>query len=266
MCTRFNQCFLNRKFDQKEAEDIKKTFHVNKKRILSKYNRIIFLLNLPSLSIILSLFIIVLIFFVFNHGDVNIPDVIYRSIFYGTYYCVAYSFIVCLIASIVSDILLKAHSEHTYIEISDSQLVISQHYQTVFTDGKMTSYKKLWIIDLKELQSIECVKDHIIIHAPARYFNERADWLRYESTDNGIDFDNWWYDSNCGKKVQTVEITDYYTYGERIAQRIEYCSAKVIDREARREQFRREMLEIAKSTKHKRGISDKYKPKFRTFR
>ena len=67
--------------------------------------------------------------------------------------------------------------------------------------------------------------------------------------------------------VSTVEVADFYAHTERIAGRIQFCSDKIIARETRREQFRRQMLEIAKNTKHKRGISDKYvPPKRRNFR
>ena len=246
---------------------MKKTIHADKKRILRKYNTRILLLNLPSLAAGIAALAIVGLFHIIGTENLNIPKVIYSTMFYTLYFSVAYSFIVCLIGSIISDVLLKAHSEHTYIEIADSLLVISQHDQTVFTDGKFRSYKKLWIIDLKEVEEVECIKNHLIITANARYFNENADWLHYEKGDNGVDFDNWWYNKNGGKTVQSVEITDFYTYGERIAKRIMFCSRKAIAQAERRERFRKEMLDIAKNTKRRRGISEKYKePTYRTFR
>ncbi len=245
---------------------MKKTFHINEKRVAAGYYRRIFLLNIPSLGILLSILAIVVLFYV-PEENVTIPEVIHQYVFYGTYFCVLYSFIVCLIGSEIADIFLKAHREHTYIEISDYCLVVSQHCQTLFCEGRFRSYKKLWIIDLRSVESVECVKNHITINAPARYFNEDASWLQYEKTENGVDFDNWWYNTNGGKLVHTVEITDFYTHGERIVRRIKFCSEKVIERTERRERFRREMLEIARNTRHQKGISDKYiPPKYRTFR
>lgn len=245
---------------------MKKTFHVNEKILAAKYNRRLFLVNLPSISLIISLLAIVLIFYVFGDGKVSIPDVIHSYVFYGTYFCVLYSFIVCLFGSILSEILIKAHKKHTYIEISDSSLVVSEHFQTVFCDGKFRSFKKLWIIDLKDVKNVECLQKSIVITAKARYFNENADWLGYVRTENGVDFDNWWYNCNGGKEVHSVEIHDFYTNSERIAGRILLCSDKIIERTKQREEYRRRMLEIAKNTKHKRGISDKYKPPHRKFR
>ena len=118
---------------------------------------------------------IVTLFHIIEIDQLDIPKVLYSTMFYTLYFSLVYSFIVCLIGSIASDILLKAHTEHTYIEIADSLLVISQHDQTVYTEGKLRSHKKLWIIDLKQVEEVECIKNHIIITAPARYFNENAE-------------------------------------------------------------------------------------------
>lgn len=252
---------------QRRAERIRKTIHSDKKRISAKYNHRLFLLNLPSVAVLISAFAVAAIFFYIADDGSNVPTVIFTTLFYCLYFASLYSFIVCLVGSIISHVFLKAHSEHTYIEISDSYLVISQHDQTVFNEGRFRSYKKLWIIHLKDVEQVECIKNHIIVTAKARYFNEDAEWLHYERGEDGIDFDNWWYNKNGGKDVQSVEITDFYTHGERIVKRILFCSNKVIDRTQRRERFRQEMLEIARNTKKRKGISDKYEPpKYRTFR
>ncbi len=246
---------------------MKKTIHCDRKRISAKYNRRLFLINLPSVAILISAFAIAAIFYYIAGDGSDIPNVLTTTLFYCLYFAAAYSFLVCLAGSIISHVFLKAHKEHTYIEISDSYLVISQHDQTVYSEGKFRSYKKLWIIHLKDVEQVECIKNHIVITAKARYFNENAEWLHYERGEDGMDFDNWWYNKNGGKYVQSVEITDFYTYGERIVKRILFCSKKVIDRTEKRERFRREMLEIARNTKHRKGISDKYEPpKYRTFR
>lgn len=246
---------------------MKKVFKVNEKRISAKYNRRIFLLNLPSISVLLSLLAIVILFVILSDGGAYMPDILYQCIVYGAYFCIAYSFVVCFIGSVVSDVILKAHKEHTYIEIADAYLVVSQHSQTVFTDGKRRSFKKLWIAKLTDIENVDFVKKHIVIYTNARYFHEDAEWLNYESTSDGIDFDNWWYNSNGGATVDVIEVTDFYTHGERIVKRIEFCSKKITERENRREKFRREMLEIARNSKHKPGISEKYvPPKQRKFR
>lgn len=242
---------------------MKKTFHINEKRLSTIYNRRIFLANIPSLSVILSLLVIVALSRLSVGLDINIPSIIYKAIFYGTYFSAVYSFIVCLIGSMYADILLKAHREHTSIEISDSLLIISELGQTVRCEGRLRHCIKLWIIDFNDIEKVEYVKNYIIIHGKARYFYEDAAWLKFERTENGVDFDNWWYNSNGGRIIQDIEIHDYYTDGERIAQRIVFCRNKIAERTRRREEYRRQMLEIAKNTKHRRGISDKYVPPYK---
>lgn len=243
-----------------------KTFRINEKKLDSIFKRRLFLANLPSLSLVTALLVIVLISV---SSEVGIPSIIYKSIFFGTYFCTAYSFIVCVIGGILSDVSISSHKKHTSIEISDSLLIISELNRTVRCDGKLRHYKKLWIINLNDVESTEYYRNCIIINGKARYFCQDADWLGFERTENGIDFDNWWYNSNGGKIVQSVEIHDYYTDGERIAQRIIYCRDKIAERTRKREEYRRRMLEIAKNTKHKRGISEKYIPPYKqrkTFR
>ncbi len=237
---------------------MRKMIRVNEKRLAAKYNRRIFLAALPAVSVLISLLTVVLIFVV-GLKD-SIPQEIYRTVFYAAYGSVAYGFVVCLIGSFTEEILLRAHREHTYIRIAESVMIVSQHARTVYRGGKWIHYKKMWVIKLADIQDIECIRNHITIIADARYFNEDASWLGYSETDNGIAFDRWWYDCNGGRSVKKIEITDFYTYGERIVRHIKQCSEKVRERDMRRERFRMEMLEIAKGVNHPKKLKDRYKP------
>lgn len=243
---------------------MRKMIRVNEKRLAAKYNRRIFLAALPAVSVLVSLFIIVLIFMVGLKSE--LPQEMYRTIFYAAYAACAYGFVVCLTGSVTEEILLRAHREHTYIHISGSVMVISQHVRTVFRVGKRYSYKKMWVVKLADVRNVECIRNHITITADARYFNENASWLSYTETEDGVAFDRWWYDKNGGKPVSSIEITDFYTYGERIARHITHCSEKIRRRDERRESFRREMLEIAKGVKHPGRLPDRYKPKKKPYR
>ncbi len=247
-----------------EASVLRKMIRVNEKRLAAKYNRRIFLVSLPALSVLISLLIIVLIFIWWLNSE--LPAELYRTIFYAAYGCCAYGFVVCLAGSVMEEILLRAHREHTYIRIAESVMIISQHARTVYRGGRWIHYKKMWVVKLADVQNVECIRNHITITAAARYFNEDASWLGYSETDSGIAFDRWWYDSNGGKPVDKIEITDFYTYGERIARHITHCAEKTRERDMRRESFRREMLEIAKGVKHPSRLPDRYKPKKKTYR
>lgn len=231
---------------------------VNEKRLSAKYNRRIFLFSLPALSIIISLFVIVVVFIVWL--DSEMPREMYSTIFYAAYAACAYGFIVCLTGSVAAGILIRSHREHTYIQICGSVMVVSQHTRAAFMDWKWIHYKKMWVIKLADVENVECIRNHITITAKARFFNEEAEWLSYQKTDDGIEFDRWWYNSNGGKDVSSVEITDFYTYGDRIARHINHCARKTRERELRRQAYRKEMLEIAKNVNHPKKLPDRYKP------
>ena len=235
-----------------------KMIRVNEKRLAAKYNRRIFLVSLPALSIIVSLFVIVMVFVVWL--DSKMPQEMYRTIFYAAYAAFAYGFIVCLIGSIAEGILIRAHREHTYIQIAGSVMIVSQHDRSTFMDWKWIHFKKMWVIKLADVENVECIRNHITITAKARFFNEEADWLSYHKTGDSIEFDRWWYNSNGGKDVSVVEITDFYTYGERIARHITHCARKTRERELRRQAYRKEMLEIAKNAKRPSKLPDRYQP------
>lgn len=235
-----------------------KMIRVNEKRLAAKYNRRIFLAALPAISVLISLLIVVLIFII--RLGTTLPQQMYRTIVYLAYVSVIYGFAVCLIGSVLEEILIRAHREHTYIQIVDSVMVVSQHSRTVFRDWKWVHYKKMWVVKLSEVDNAECIRNHITLNAPARFFHEEANWLKYSRTDEGIAFDRWWYDSNGGKNVNMLEITDFYTHGERIVRHILHCSCKVREREQRRARFRKEMLEIAKNVNYPHKLKDRYQP------
>ncbi len=235
-----------------------KIFRISEKRLAARYNLRILLFNIPAAAVILSLAVIVAVFI--NTKTPDTPTVLYYAVFYASYASIFYSFLICLAGSLISAVKIKAHSADTYIEIIDDIMIISQHNQTRIQKMKFVSYKKLWVIRLKDISEIICEKNHMIISSQARYFNEKADWLNYERTGNGISFDNWWYDSNGGKNVNSVNVTDFYSYGERIAKRIAFCSHKIKIRDERREAFRDEMLKIARTANHPKKIQDRYKP------
>lgn len=243
---------------------MRKMIRVNEKRLTAKYNRRIFLAALPAVSMLVSLLVVVLLFV--SGLDSELPQEMYRTIFYVAYAACAYGFVVCLIGSVTEEILIRAHREHTYIHISGSVMVVSQHTRTVFRGGKWIHYKKMWVIRLADVTNVECIRDHLTITAEARYFNEDARWLGYSETENGIAFDRWWYDANGGRSVKNIEVTDFYTYGDRIARHISHCADKTRERDLRRESFRKEMLEIAKGVKHPHKLKDRYKPKRRPYR
>ncbi len=237
---------------------MKKKFNIHSKRVAMKYNRIIFLLNLPSIGGLISFALIVFMFYVWNDSKEALPPIILFCILIGTYFCILYSFFVCLIGFFMAKILLESHEKHTYIEIDDIHLVVSAHTQTVLQKGKWQSYKKMWIFNLNDIDEVEYYKKHIIIYGKARYFHENTDFLNYTKTENGIEFSHWWYNKNGGKTVNIVEVSDFYKYGDRIIKKIMRSSNRIKERTDRRQKFHKKMLYIANNTDRKIGLSDRY--------
>lgn len=244
---------------------MQKMIRVNEKRLAAKYNRRLFLAEIPAVSIIVSLFAVTVVFVYCLKAAM--PAEMYRAIFYAAYAACAYGFVVCLIGSVLEEILIRAHREHTYIHIAGTVMVVSQHERTVFQEGKWVHYKKMWVVNLGDVENVECIKNRLTITAKARYFNENAAWLGYRREGEGIAFDRWWYDQNGGRDVSVIEITDFYTYGERIARHITCCANKTRERANRRMAYHAEMMAIAKNTYHPKKLRDRYQPPpRRTFR
>ncbi len=236
---------------------VRRMIRVSEKRLAARYSRRIFLASIPALTVLISLLAVVVVFVIYLDADV--PQEVYLTIFYAAYASTAYGAVVCLIGSIMEDILIKAHRENTYIQISGSVMVVSQHSRSAYIDGKWVHYKKMWVIDLADVENVECIRNHLTIKTKARYFHEDASWISYHKTDDGISFDRWWYNENGGKNVDSVDITDFYTFGDRIADHIDHCAGKSRQRELRRQAFRNEMLEIAKNVKRPQRLPDRYK-------
>ncbi|MDE6745220.1 MAG: hypothetical protein K2J72_01140, partial [Oscillospiraceae bacterium] len=137
---------------------MRKMIRVNEKRLTAKYNRRIFLAALPAVSMAVSLLVVVLLFV--TGLDKELPQEMYRTIFYVAYAACAYGFVVCLIGSATAEILIRAHREHTYIHISGSVMVVSQHTRAVYQDGKWVHYKKMWVIKLADVTNVECIRNH----------------------------------------------------------------------------------------------------------
>lgn len=234
-----------------------KTFKVNEKKLTYRYNKRLLLLNIPALAIVASILIIV--YLILNRQGT--PLILYRAVFYTLNGALAYSFFTCFIGSVIASAKIKGHKNNTYIEILNSDMVVSQHMHSYIINGRIVDYKKLWVINLKDIESASYYKGIITITGPARLFYENSDWLKYDCDDRGISFKHWWYNDNGGKNVQTVEFKDYYTYGKSIVKRILYCQRKYYEREQRRQRFREEMLTIAASTTRPSRISLKYVPK-----
>ena len=233
-----------------------KLFRANEKKLAHRYNKRLLFLNIPSLAAATALLVIVNVVMRLLPS----PMELYRAVFYSVNIFIAYSFGVCLAGSVISDIRLKGHRKHTYIEISDSSIVFSQYEKTVSEGGgKFSEYIKMWIMDLADVEDVYSDRDDLFIKGRARYFCLPADMLDYSVNDGKVEFAHWWNDSFGGQNVHTVKIHDNYTLGERILKRILICSEKYRTNEQKRKEYHDRMLAIAKSIDRKKGLQPRYK-------
>lgn len=217
-----------------------KYFAANEKKLKKRYNRWILILNLPPAATVLTLLAVM------RAGIQSAQPV---SFYYGLTLiltgCVGYSFLTVWISSAVMTKALEGHRGHTYVQILNRHLVVSRHLQTIRLNGEKVAYKKLWLIPLSDIEDIYYYKQNVIVVAPARVLQERADWLTYTFDRNGVCFDHWWYDSNGGKRAGGVEIPDMFLNARRVARTIENASGRMQQKDAERRQYRERMLEIA---------------------
>jgi hypothetical protein len=231
-----------------------KIFRINEKKLTIRYNLRIFFAALPALGIIFAAFLLTYAIIVPFPG--RLPQTVYRLLFPIMSWAFLYALIVVLIGSIIETILLKAHKKHSFIEIKGKYLIVSEHVQTVIRRGMPVSYKKLYVANIKDIDDIIVKQDSVTFVINADYIADRTDFLEYEFDENDeIKFKYWLADET--HRVKKFTVNDRYTHAERIAQRIFLVAGKVRERDARRERFRREMLERAKNAKRPSRFPDR---------
>jgi hypothetical protein len=192
----------------------------------------------------------------------QIPIALTRIIITALSFAFLYGFFVVVISLNLTKHRIAGHRENTYIEIYDKNLIISQFVQTAVINKSVRTYKRLWIADIKTIDDIIVKKRSVIFKIKAKYFNDDADFLAYEKSEDGLRFKKW-MPPDAGKSVTSFEITDNYTDSERIAQRIFLVAGNIRARDARRERFRKEMLERAKNAPRLTRLRDRVQPKRR---
>jgi energy-coupling factor transporter transmembrane protein EcfT len=231
-----------------------KIFRINEKKLTIRYNLRIFFAALPAVGIIFAAFLLTYAITVPFPG--RLPLTVYRLFFPLMSWTLVYALIVVTVGSVIETILLKAHKKHSYIQIKGKYLIISEHVQTVYRRGEPISYKKLYVANIKEIDDIIYRRDSVTFIINADFYEDRADFLEYDFDEDGaIKFKFWLADET--HRVKKITINDRYTHAERIAQRIFLVAGKVRAKDARRERFRRDMLDRAANAKRPRRFPDR---------
>ncbi|MGN1100838.1 MAG: hypothetical protein ACI4RG_01505 [Huintestinicola sp.] len=234
-----------------------KMIHSDKQKLSHGFDKIMLAVNVPSLTAVTALSIIYLLIL----RRTGVPDDFFKLYITCFFITCAYSFTVSVIVAVIANLRLAGHMKYTYIEILGEQMVISRYVRSSAGEKGLTVYRRLWVMDLENVEQVTCTGRRVIIKGKARYFEAPAGWLDYSCTENGrAEFDYHWYDEYGGEEVSQASFPDSFFYAERVAQRIIFCSEKQKRREIRRREFRQRMLEIAARRRARK------KPKERVFR
>ncbi|MCM1578328.1 MAG: hypothetical protein NC078_05970 [Ruminococcus sp.] len=223
--------------------------HSDQRKIARRYNKLLLLLNIPSVTMGSALTIVSLLII----GKMEAPPELYRM-FYGVLYVtLMYALGVTAAVTAAMNRSLRGHRLYSYIEILGEQMIVSEYVSSARNNGELTDYKRIWVVKLADVEQVTCTERKMIIKTKARFIEDRADWLCYCDDGQGrADFDHWYF-NNGGKLVDRVEIRDNYFYAEAAARRIIFSSERQKVREMQRDEFRRRMKEIAARNKPGKG-------------
>lgn len=225
---------------------------VDLKKLKKRYRSLTVAVSVPFFQFVLI--IVLLLKFTSESSSVTGFDILAMDLIYiGT----ALFLSIVIIGIIISKHFLKVHKMNTFIDISSRVLIISRHGQTYLDKFKKKYYKRLYIINLSELESINLVKRKIVIKGKIRILYEKSDWLLYSFTDKGILFDKWWFDNNAGKIVNSVEIPNYFQDAPRLIKLVRRVCRIEKDRIVRHKKYHEQMLELAKNSTLNKTKSNK---------
>ena len=233
-----------------------KMIRCDMRKISRRYDLMLAAANIPSATAAAVLVIISQLII----SNTRVPDDFYKLFSAVLYAAAAYAFAVTLVITVNANIKLRGHRKYTYMEFTGDQLIVSEFISSAVLYGQLHDYIRIYVINLADVEQVTCTRSKVIIKSAARRIEQRSDWLEYTCEEGRACFSYWWYNENGGDKVNSVEFADNYHYAERAAQRIIFCSQKLKERELRRAEFRRRMLEIAGRKRTRK------KPKERVFR
>jgi hypothetical protein len=238
----------------------KKIFPSNAAVLRGRYTKRMLIIAVPALCLLFAALTVTL-FVVIPDPD-GVPRIINRLILSGCSFIVLYLFAVSAVGGILSAFCVKMHKSHTFIQINEKSLVISEYADTDFLTGR--EFRKLWVCDIRAVDDIIDRKDTITFKLKgssggAQFFREPCEWLTMHESENGLVFDDWTTVSRA-EAVYKFTVPDNFLCTDRLIQRIFLVAGNVREREARRARFREEMLERARKAPRFSRLRDRYRP------
>jgi hypothetical protein len=240
----------------------KKIFPANLRKLRARLYKRLLIACIPSIAFIFAAFLITLIY-VIPEGIAS-SRLINRLILSITPIALLYAFIVCAVGGKLIHINLNMHKSHTFIQINEKSLVISEYKSYGIFSKKV--YKKLCLCDIRDIDDIIIRNNRITFKLKsgksAKFFKESAERLTFSHTDFELIFDDFTVE-NKAAPVSRFTVSDNFTLPLRIAQRIFLVAGNVREKEARRARFRNEMLERAAKAKRYTRLRDRWRPEIK---
>jgi hypothetical protein len=194
-------------------------------------------------------------------ADDNIPHSVIVLIMTGTAIALTAAFVVCAVESFVASKNLKMHKLHTFIQINEKSLVVSEFLNFSFI--KNSAVKILFICDIRDIDDFLLTGNKIVIKlktaAAKRYIGDVKSLILSDADDTLVVNDEGLPYSD----VKKITITDAFALPLRIAQRIFLVAGNVREKEARRNRFRQEMLERAAKAPRYKTLRDRFRPELK---
>lgn len=153
---------------------------------------------------------------------------------------------------------INCHRQFTFMELGKKCLVISVHSQTVYNKFKPKYYKKLYVINYKDIDNIRLVKGKISIKGKINVYYDKPDALFYSFNPYGIVFDNWWFNYNPTKTLDTLKLKNYYIQTNKALFQARKLSVYEKAVELKHREFTENMLKLAEQVRVKNKIYHSY--------
>lgn len=221
-----------------------------KKLSRSYYSRL-FAINIPFIQ-----FCIVMAFFAYF--NVIVDGISKESLWKLCFISLGVIVFLDIIAVIYIVHHVNCHRRFTFMELGKKCLVISVHSQTVYNKFKPKYFKKVYVINYKDIENIRLVKGKIYIKGKINYYYEKSDTLFYSFNAYGIVFDNWWYNYNPTKTLDTLKLKNYYIKTGKSLFHARKLSVYEKSIDLKHKEFTENMLKLAQEVRLKKKLYHSY--------
>lgn len=237
-----------KKVKKRGVDRVLRHFSAYTKKIARRYNLKIFFINILPLCLIITLILIS-----YFTKDSVMPPKYYSFFFTILTICLGFSFLTVITGSYIATTRINGHKNHTFIEIKEKFLIISEYKETSFLSPHEDDYKELFVIRLDEIEDIYLFGRKIIIIAPTRVILQRADFLSYSIENGDFTFCGSWDLSCAGEMREGIEIPDFFRRPMGVAKAIEASRERILEKQRKREAFREHLLSVANSEQFRKA-------------